>query len=241
MEQNKVRTYLFYAVGEIALVMIGILLALQVNNWNEEQKALTQLESNFTNLIEDIESNEAQLLQLIESRENRSAGAAYLIDNYEAGIPVAENEFINKLYPTLTEQYFEINRSGIDKVMSSEAFELEQMKEIRDLLKTYLRDSGTLLTFEIKENSAIEEMEMITAGNGYFRMVWRSFRNDRYKTTTEFNNPDYNFLQLMENDELLYILFRYEFVSKFALSGYHDLISKGDEIVLAIEQYKQNN
>jgi hypothetical protein len=39
LEQNKVRTYLFYALGEIALVMIGILLALQVNNWNEERKA----------------------------------------------------------------------------------------------------------------------------------------------------------------------------------------------------------
>ena len=37
MEQNKIRTYLLYAVGEIALVMIGILLALQVNNWNESR------------------------------------------------------------------------------------------------------------------------------------------------------------------------------------------------------------
>jgi hypothetical protein len=32
------RKYLLYAVGEIALVMIGILLALQVNNWNEGNK-----------------------------------------------------------------------------------------------------------------------------------------------------------------------------------------------------------
>jgi len=39
MEQNKTRTYLLYAVGEIALVMIGILLALQVNNLNEQRKA----------------------------------------------------------------------------------------------------------------------------------------------------------------------------------------------------------
>ena len=38
MEQNKIRTYLLYAVGEITLVMIGILLALQVNNWNESRK-----------------------------------------------------------------------------------------------------------------------------------------------------------------------------------------------------------
>ena len=35
MEQNKVRKYLLYAVGEILLVAVGILIALQVNNWNE--------------------------------------------------------------------------------------------------------------------------------------------------------------------------------------------------------------
>ncbi|MBN4070773.1 hypothetical protein JYT76_03750 [Olleya sp. AH-315-F22] len=38
MEQNKTGKYLKYAIGEILLVMIGILLALQVNNWNEERK-----------------------------------------------------------------------------------------------------------------------------------------------------------------------------------------------------------
>ncbi len=38
LDSGKVRRYLIYAIGEIALVMIGILLALQVNNWNEQRK-----------------------------------------------------------------------------------------------------------------------------------------------------------------------------------------------------------
>ena len=38
LSQNRFSKYMFYAIGEIALVMIGILLALQVNNWNEEKK-----------------------------------------------------------------------------------------------------------------------------------------------------------------------------------------------------------
>lgn len=38
LSENKFSKYLLYAIGEIALVMIGILLALQVNNWNEESK-----------------------------------------------------------------------------------------------------------------------------------------------------------------------------------------------------------
>ncbi len=38
IESGSARKYLLYAIGEILLVMIGILLALQVNNWNERQK-----------------------------------------------------------------------------------------------------------------------------------------------------------------------------------------------------------
>ncbi|MEP5944967.1 MAG: DUF6090 family protein, partial [Balneola sp.] len=68
MEQNNVRKYLLYALGEIALVMIGILLALQVNNWNEERKKADLAESYLTalkeDLILDIENFEYQIEDL---------------------------------------------------------------------------------------------------------------------------------------------------------------------------------
>jgi len=38
MEKNKTGRYLKYALGEIILVVIGILIALQINNWNEQRK-----------------------------------------------------------------------------------------------------------------------------------------------------------------------------------------------------------
>jgi len=41
LSENKIGKYLLYALGEILLVMIGILLALQVNNWNETKKLRT--------------------------------------------------------------------------------------------------------------------------------------------------------------------------------------------------------
>lgn len=40
--ENRLRKYVLYACGEVVLVMIGILLALQVNQWNEERKRLKQ-------------------------------------------------------------------------------------------------------------------------------------------------------------------------------------------------------
>jgi hypothetical protein len=38
IDTGTTRTYLLYTIGEILLVMVRILLALQVNNWNEEKK-----------------------------------------------------------------------------------------------------------------------------------------------------------------------------------------------------------
>jgi hypothetical protein len=59
MEQNKVRTYFFYAAGEIILVVIGILIALQVNNWNEsrlqQERELVYLGRLTENIQSDIQ------------------------------------------------------------------------------------------------------------------------------------------------------------------------------------------
>ena len=40
LSEGKTSKYLKYAVGEIVLVVIGILIALQINNWNEHRKEL---------------------------------------------------------------------------------------------------------------------------------------------------------------------------------------------------------
>lgn len=50
MERNKTGKYLKYAIGEIILVVIGILIALQINNQNESYKA-DQIEQTYLNRL----------------------------------------------------------------------------------------------------------------------------------------------------------------------------------------------
>lgn len=57
LTKNNFSKYLLYAIGEIALVMIGILLALQVNNWNENRKNATYIKSLINSAEQDVESN----------------------------------------------------------------------------------------------------------------------------------------------------------------------------------------
>ena len=53
LTENRVSKYLLYAIGEILLVVIGILIALQVDNWNEERKKQREI----TQLLRDIEGD----------------------------------------------------------------------------------------------------------------------------------------------------------------------------------------
>ena len=86
MEQNNAR-YLKYALGEIVLVVVGILIALQINNWNEERKekleeiaTLKNIKSDFLNTIAEFQENNAFknriistsaiLYKIIQTKEN---------------------------------------------------------------------------------------------------------------------------------------------------------------------------
>jgi hypothetical protein len=61
METGKTGRYFKYAIGEIILVVIGILIALQINNWNENRKD-NKLEANYKlRLLEDLKEEEAYL------------------------------------------------------------------------------------------------------------------------------------------------------------------------------------
>ena len=52
--ENKIGKYFKYAIGEIVLVVIGILIALQINNWNENRKIDKVRQEYYGQLLEDL-------------------------------------------------------------------------------------------------------------------------------------------------------------------------------------------
>ena len=55
--ENKTSKYFKYAIGEIVLVIIGILIALQINNWNEKRKVVTKTNNYLKALNIELETN----------------------------------------------------------------------------------------------------------------------------------------------------------------------------------------
>jgi hypothetical protein len=69
MSENRTGKYLKYAIGEIILVVIGILIALQINNWNESRKLENKKQELIINLISDFEGNINQLRLAIKESD----------------------------------------------------------------------------------------------------------------------------------------------------------------------------
>jgi hypothetical protein len=70
LSQNRVTQYLTYAIGEVALVMIGILLALQVNNWNETRKAQKAQRDLLSSFLEDLKADSVEFENFADEISN---------------------------------------------------------------------------------------------------------------------------------------------------------------------------
>jgi hypothetical protein len=67
LSENKLSKYLIYAIGEITLVVIGILIALSINNWNDNQKLIKQERELLENVLENIATDATSIDSVISS------------------------------------------------------------------------------------------------------------------------------------------------------------------------------
>ena len=149
MKQNKTSQYFKYAIGEIVLVVIGILIALSINNWNEarkssafEEEILTQVKANLIKdklSLEDI-SLSFQNAILSSNKILESQWSAQDKDSLKFWL--ADVIMFDRFQP-LTNAYEVLKSKGLDQVKN---------KELRFLLGTYYDD---------KANHAIKSIEDI--------------------------------------------------------------------------------
>ena len=79
MEKNKTGKYLKYAIGEIVLVVIGILIALQINNWNEQRKERIQEKIFLKRFEVELNTNLENILTAISLNKSRIHRAEFLL------------------------------------------------------------------------------------------------------------------------------------------------------------------
>ena len=117
LTENRFLKYLIYAVGEIVLVVIGILIALSINNWNQDQMIrkteltlLDEMKNNLKADLADIDFN----ISFNEVRLNSNKIVFEALKN-----PIKYNDTLNFYYANLSSgTYFAKNTSAYDNLKS---------------------------------------------------------------------------------------------------------------------------
>lgn len=175
--KDNVRKYLLYAVGEILLVVIGILIALQINNWNEAEKDQQFLNFALSELYADMSRDMALIFEGIEPRlKMKEQSTDSLLKMAVSDQPVSPEQFIEQYrgvsfgfnFTPVYGSYESLSRQGLDKIKDKEL-----RKEIIDFYEFNLprtvdfiheRDADLELYTQEQENQFLE-LSVISIGD----------------------------------------------------------------------------
>lgn len=121
LSQKKFSRYLIYAIGEIVLVVIGILIALAINNANQNRILSEKEQIYLKGLKEEFETSKMKLSELIKVNEANYNGAKQIILYMSQGNKKpSEKEFSELLYGTFSSDIsYNPNISLLNEMMSS--------------------------------------------------------------------------------------------------------------------------
>ena len=133
---NKISKYLLYALGEIFLVVIGILIALQVNNSNTQRKNEEIKQVYLKSLIVELNTSLDLYNYFRGVNENRIAGYDFIFETIND-----KNAHPDSIQKALTETYqligiVELVPTAFQELLNSDNFQLFD-KELRDEILTY--------------------------------------------------------------------------------------------------------
>jgi tetratricopeptide (TPR) repeat protein len=150
LTENKLGKYLLYAVGEIVLVIIGILFALQINNWNSDKKAHQQELDLYAKLLNDLNDNFNNTISKKSSMKriqnvhyqvyNESKGRA----SYDPTTNYHHLQWVQTYSADISEKYTE----SLSNIRND---------SIRDLLKSYIRLENNVTEAFTRWNKIKEE------------------------------------------------------------------------------------
>ena len=138
IRERKYRKYLIFGIGEIFLVMIGILLALQVNNLNEKRKEAEQIRKYAKSLAQDLEEDIA-MIKIIENSAKQIAFRIDSLSNYIRDKQIEEVSNLMVVCLTWNQTYrpYSWNRATLEELKNSGSLRLIKNPELSKKIVKY--------------------------------------------------------------------------------------------------------
>lgn len=241
LSENKFNKYLVYAIGEIVLVVIGILIALQINTWNENRKASNEEIKILTALKSDFKVSKDRIEETIKIQSKVMNYSQILIKIYEKQ---NKNEF----------QYFDTHLDSLDNLISygtswyraepvtgaynslisAGKIDLLKNEELRHLLAQFIADfeSG----FEDQDTS----MHLLNMLHNEIDHFILKIANNKFRRRYNYNSRKIDSLKISEslflNDSFFGNLYLKSVLENNRLNRQKQMLEKTNTILKIINQ-----
>ena len=191
--EKRLGKYVVYALGEIFLVVVGILIALQINNWNEERIERRKERAFLDALHQEFLLNRAQL-DTVTSYHLRGLNscnkliALFPIDTEKANLDSISGYLKDFIY-TWT---FNPSQGTINAIVSTSSFEVIRDRELREILISWPD-----LVFDLQEDE--------NEARAYYKSAIDPYLSKHFEYNFDFSDPR-NDLKALESLEFEYLI-----------------------------------
>ena len=139
LQKNKTGKYLKYAIGEIILVVIGILIALQINTWNQHRLDLKEKKELLSKLHSEFKSNKEILINN-RNQENKAISSGVALMNL---IGASENELLahnldSLLFESFPPNELAFSNNAVNNILQNGRLKLFENTSINELLNQWI-------------------------------------------------------------------------------------------------------
>lgn len=186
--ENKTAAYLRYALGEILLVVIGILIALQVNNWNENRKEHIREVQYLKNLKQDLDQQLININAQLDFEKKIIKISNSLIKTYNDNQRFPDNpEVFNKITQISPRKSFRSVNATFSDMESSGALNLIADPALRKEIINYYQDLETKETIIQHNNNMVDNLFI------------KQILDKTLFTTSNYNHLIYQLLKINKN------------------------------------------
>ena len=226
---NRVGKYLFYAGGEIVLVVIGILLALSINNWNEERKMRVKEEYFLSKQSSNLKDDIKQFYQVIEYEKDvaHHLDSILIIIRNPTRFEIADLRNHERSFFAFKRFY--TNKTAFDNLVSSGQIDIIENQSLVEKLFTYYRDVNEQ---ESSGDAALATYSRNNVGPFFMQFDFQNSSNDHGKSKLRKEKSLIEYHLEPQADNL--IVFKLSLINS-QISSYNELIKKAEIIIKILE------
>ena len=237
LNESKTANYIKYAIGEIVLVMIGILLALQVNSWNqsrldriEEKNILAKLHDEFLENKTEVDKSTA----IYKSAMNSNSVLMNLIGSDEATLQ--KHNLDSLFYESLPSLQIVLSNNTVKNIVLSGKLNTIKNAEIIKLINQW---EAHLVLIKEREKTLLDWInnQLIPLISDYvpFKQM-DAYGNMPWSGKSKLKSDYYRLFQQLKYENVLDNVLWYHNKNRLSLEIANDLILK---IIKATEPYKK--